>query len=599
MSGNPKNRESRLASVAFIYLPGLFEQEPARSFDAIQELHLRLKGLGLPRGVSVLSAAAGAIVVAPDGVLHGAKSAIHHYFKDLFAACQRLPLRIGVTHGTVEFFSDVEGGTYIGKPVNSAARVATSPKNHGVLFEKDYCEFWKPANDHDPRRPGAGPEIEVEGKEHDKPFVCFEAVEIPVVANDFSGLPPLRHAVQNIAAFIIAVDLPRFSGGETELLSKRFRAFVDAVQKVLVENTNNKPFYSPGGDGGVFVFPGIKGGQQARMIVDGFDRELASETLFQIEGASVESRIGVHYGTVQIYTNAQDRAVPTGHACIVAEQIAKDIAAGSIACTQLLQKDGGGWFAPNPPTPQLYAVMVPIMGRIEWFLLKGKLKSAAKTASPAAPRHVAIDSPPAKAADCSTDISRILKYAPAELIGREDETKLLNDAWAKTQNHDHKHPHLLTFVALGGEGKTSLVAKWAVDEMLAKGWPGCDAAFAWSFYSQGTREQLAASSDLFLKEALTFFGDDADKAFAASPAGAFEKGQRLARLVGQRRSLLILGGLEPLQYAPTAPTPGELKDQGVAALLKGLAAASHGLCIVTTRYSLPDLRAFWQTPRRR
>ncbi|MFA6564187.1 MAG: hypothetical protein WCV00_19950 [Verrucomicrobiia bacterium] len=211
-----------------------------------------------------------------------------------------------------------------------------------------------------------------------------------------------------------------------------------------------------------------------------------------------------------------------------------------------------------------------------------------------APAHVVIETPPAKAAEIPTDISRILKYAPAQLIGREEETKLLNDAWAKTQNHDPKRPHVLTFVALGGEGKTSLVAKWAA-ELAGQDWPGCDAAFAWSFYSQGTREQLAASSDLFLKAALAFFGDDADKAFAASPAGTFEKGQRLARLVGQRRSLLILDGLEPLQYAPTAPTPGELKDQGLAALLKGLTAASHGLCVVTTRYSLPDLRAFWQT----
>ena len=82
---------------------------------------------------------------------------------------------------------------------------------------------------------------------------------------------------------------------------------------------------------------------------------------------------------------------------------------------------------------------------------------------------------------------------------------------------------------------------------------------------------------------------------AGSAQGAFEKGQRLAQLVGERRALLILDGLEPLQYAPTSPTPGELKDQGLAALLKGLAATSHGLCVVTTRYSLPDLRAFWQT----
>ncbi len=188
------------------------------------------------------------------------------------------------------------------------------------------------------------------------------------------------------------------------------------------------------------------------------------------------------------------------------------------------------------------------------------------------------------------DISRIIKYAPTELIGREAETALLNDAWAKAQSHATQRPHILTFVALGGEGKTSLVAKWAA-ELAAQDWPGCEAVFAWSFYSQGTREQTAVSSDLFLSEALTFFGD---AALAGSAAGAFEKGQQLARLMGERRALLILDGLEPLQYAPTAPTAGELKDQGLAALLKGLAANSHGLCVVTTRYAVPDLRAYWQ-----
>ncbi len=189
------------------------------------------------------------------------------------------------------------------------------------------------------------------------------------------------------------------------------------------------------------------------------------------------------------------------------------------------------------------------------------------------------------------DIGRIVKYAPAELIGREDETRLLSDAWQKTLRLEKGRPHVLTFVALGGEGKTSLVAKWAA-ELAWQDWPGCDAAFAWSFYSQGTREQLAASSDLFLKEALAFFGDEA---MAGSAVGAYEKGRRLAQLVGERRALLILDGLEPLQYAPSSPTAGELKDQGLAALLKGLAAASHGLCVVTTRYSLPDLKTFWQT----
>lgn len=193
------------------------------------------------------------------------------------------------------------------------------------------------------------------------------------------------------------------------------------------------------------------------------------------------------------------------------------------------------------------------------------------------------------------NISPILRHAPAQLIGRENEIALLNDAWGKVMREEAGRSRIITFVALGGEGKTSLVAKWVVDEMLDQGWHGCNATFAWSFYNQGTREQLAASSDLFLKEALIFFGDDADKDFAASPAGAYEKGQRLARIVGQRRNLLILDGLEPLQYAPAGSMRGELKDQGIAVLLKNLAQNSQGLCVATTRYSLPDLKAFWQT----
>ena len=172
-----------------------------------------------------------------------------------------------------------------------------------------------------------------------------------------------------------------------------------------------------------------------------------------------------------------------------------------------------------------------------------------RTTPPLFPRPGETPSP-----DPRIDISRILKYAPADLIGREAETKLLNDTWTKIVAGEPGTAHILTFVALGGEGKTSLVASWLA-ELAGRGWPGCDAVFAWSFYSQGTREQQAASSDLFLAAALSFFGDDVDKAFAGSNAGAHEKGQRLARLVGGGRNLLILDGLEPLQYAPTSPMP--------------------------------------------
>ena len=124
----------------------------------------------------------------------------------------------------------------------------------------------------------------------------------------------------------------------------------------------------------------------------------------------------------------------------------------------------------------------------------------------------------------------------------------------------------MTFIALGGEGKTSLVAKWAVG-IAEKGWPGADAAFGWSFYSQGTSEQQASSSDLFLAEALKFFGAPAIE----GGENAHDKGRRLADVRRRKRAALILDGLEPLQYPPTSPLAGQLKDEGLHALLKGLA----------------------------
>ncbi|MGH2604843.1 MAG: hypothetical protein ACRDJ9_36295, partial [Dehalococcoidia bacterium] len=178
-----------------------------------------------------------------------------------------------------------------------------------------------------------------------------------------------------------------------------------------------------------------------------------------------------------------------------------------------------------------------------------------------------------------------LRHTAERLIGRDEDLSGLDAAW----NDPHKNVVIVR--AFGGMGKTSLVATWMA-ELALKNWRGAARVFDWSFYSQGTREQTAVSSDAFLAEALTFFGDPA---MAGSAQGAFDKGRRLAQLVGERRALLILDGLEPLQYAPTSPTPGELKDQGLAALLKGLAATSRGLCVITTRYSISDLRAFWQT----
>lgn len=156
------------------------------------------------------------------------------------------------------------------------------------------------------------------------------------------------------------------------------------------------------------------------------------------------------------------------------------------------------------------------------------------------------------------------------LIGREREIEMLNAAWndAKT--------HVMTIVAFGGVGKSTLAAHWAATK-----YDDVERYFDWSFYKQG-------SSEVFVKTALEFFGD-AD--LAASAADGWTKGERLAHLVAQHRTLLILDGLEPLQDAKT----GELRDPALTSLLRGLAARNRGLCVVTTRQEIPDLDTFRNT----
>ncbi len=85
------------------------------------------------------------------------------------------------------------------------------------------------------------------------------------------------------------------------------------------------------------------------------------------------------------------------------------------------------------------------------------------------------------------------------LFGRDNELKLLDDAWA------NPHCHVLYFVAFGGVGKTALVNEW-LNLMGTDNYRGAERVYGWSFYSQGTREDKQASADTFFENALTFFG---------------------------------------------------------------------------------------------
>ena len=73
-----------------------------------------------------------------------------------------------------------------------------------------------------------------------------------------------------------------------------------------------------------------------------------------------------------------------------------------------------------------------------------------------------------------------------------------------------------------------------------------------------------------------------------------EKGQRLAKLISHRRTLLVLDGLEPLQNPPGAQE-GRLSEPSLQALLKELAAFNTGLCVITTRLPVSDIADYERT----
>ncbi|MEO1258580.1 MAG: TIR domain-containing protein [Bacteroidota bacterium] len=174
------------------------------------------------------------------------------------------------------------------------------------------------------------------------------------------------------------------------------------------------------------------------------------------------------------------------------------------------------------------------------------------------------------------DLSR-LPVTGNDLFGREKELQFLDDAW------NNPRAKVISFIAWGGVGKSALVNAW-LNRMDEQNFKGAERVYGWSFYSQGTREDTQASADGFMNDALKWFGHEGDV-----PKSQFEKGRLLASHIAGKRTLLVLDGLEPLQYPP-GEMYGNLKDQAMVALLRQLARTMDGLCIVTSRAPVENLK---------
>jgi serine/threonine protein kinase len=233
----------------------------------------------------------------------------------------------------------------------------------------------------------------------------------------------------------------------------------------------------------------------------------------------------------------------------------------------LLEKDPGRRFQ----TPaELLKVIPTITDAIDGR--RRITRHSLKKNPPAA--RVGTRKPPARPAPKKISVAR-LPVTGSDVFGREEDIAFLDRAWA------NKDVNVVTVVAWAGVGKSTLVNHW-LRRMAAKHYRSAEVVFGWSFYRQGSSGGTS-SADEFLDAALTWFGDPDPRL-----GTAWEKGERLAKLVAHRRTLLILDGLEPLQ-SPPGPQEGRVREPSLQAVLRELAAFNTGLCVITTRIPVADI----------
>jgi hypothetical protein len=239
----------------------------------------------------------------------------------------------------------------------------------------------------------------------------------------------------------------------------------------------------------------------------------------------------------------------------------------------LLEKDPARRF--QDPT-ELSKALPTLAGAIDG---RRKITRQSLHKGPPAASHIA-RRPSARLGPKKISVAR-LPVTGRDVFGREEDIAFLDHAWGNQQ------VNIVTIVAWAGIGKSTLVNHW-LRRMAAEQYRSAQLAFGWSFYRQGTSGGTS-SADEFIEAALTWFGDPDPRL-----GTAWEKGERLAKLIAHRRTLLVLDGLEPLQNPP-GPQEGRLREPSLQALLRELAAFNKGLCVITTRTPVADIADHEQT----
>jgi len=178
------------------------------------------------------------------------------------------------------------------------------------------------------------------------------------------------------------------------------------------------------------------------------------------------------------------------------------------------------------------------------------------------------------------DIFHLPKPTTA-LIGRKAELTKLTEAFTDGKTR------LAIIVAAGGIGKSALTDEW-LQHIAEQNYYDKTHVFGWSFYAQGTHTSYTNSQEFFSK-VLLFLG------VTEIPKDEIEKARTLVKELQKQPCLLILDGLEPLQYAQNlSAMNGELQDSALKEfILQFRQLAGKSFVLFSSRQPLIELNK-WQ-----
>ena len=349
-----------------------------------------------------------------------------------------------------------------------------------------------------------------------------------------------------------------------------------AVTAKIIDLGLAKPVNDPGSQTGISI-PGAFAGTP----------EFASPE--QFAGVGVDIRSDLYSLGVVLWDMVTGHALFRGspaevmyrhqHAPLPLEQL-EDVPQPVVVLLEvLLDKDPGRRFQ-NPA--ELLKVIPTIIGGVD---SRRSVTRQSFQGTTVANLRTGTRRPPRRLGPKKISVAR-LPITGSDVFGREEDIAFLDAAWA---NPD---VNVVTIVAWAGVGKSTLVNHW-LRRMAAERYRSAQLVFGWSFYRQGSSGGTSSANE-FLDAALPWFGDPDPRI-----GTAWEKGERLAKLIAHRRTLLVLDGLEPLQNPP-GPQEGRLRDPFLQALLRELAAFNSGLCVITTWLPIADVADHEHTsaPRR-